>query len=293
MGDDRTDCVCVAGYAFDGTACGACPEGEFKATISDVDQCAMCPHAGADGYTRDSITLAAATETCTECPVNSGVIDHDHTQCYCDASFYDPDGYSSALPTCVACPDGSTSAAGATACIFCPANEVEIDNVCQCVAGYTRVDGTCQPCALGEFKAAPGDGACAPCAEDTYAGLPPATSCSACPLNSDTNGLTGQFRCFCQEGHQPNNTLAADEVLAECFACAAGTFKSAGDNSLCQNCAVDTFSDAPAATACTPCHDFSATRGLEGATFCECVPGYGFNATVESGRRRLLAAVDG
>lgn len=293
VGDDRTDCVCVAGYVFDGTVCSACPEGEFKATISDSDQCAMCPHAGADGYTRDSITLADATETCTECPLNSGVIDHDHTQCYCDASFYDPDAYSSRLPTCVACPDGSTSAAGATECVFCPANEVEIDNVCQCVAGYTRVDGTCQPCALGEFKADAGDGACAPCAEDTYAGLPPATSCTACPANSDTNGLSGQFRCFCQEGHQPNNTLAADEVLSECFACAAGMFKAVGDNSLCQNCAVNTFSDAPAASSCTPCHDFSGTRGLQGATFCECVPGYGFNATAESGRRRLLEAESG
>jgi len=32
------------------SSCGACPEGEFKATISDTEQCAMCPHAGADGF---------------------------------------------------------------------------------------------------------------------------------------------------------------------------------------------------------------------------------------------------
>jgi len=105
VGDNRVACVCSAGYERDAAtlACTHCPEGFFKDAPADEQQCVACPAAGVHGYDRDSITLSSGSTNCTECRENSGVVDNNHTRCFCDAGYeaaVAAGGTTTALPIC-------------------------------------------------------------------------------------------------------------------------------------------------------------------------------------------------
>lgn len=285
VGDDRTSCVCDAGYERVGDTCQACPRGTYKAVVGDSSTCVMCPHAEAVGYLYDTISTEEASVHCTECNPNSGVIAHDHTQCYCDAGYFDYDAPITALSNCtacpagsfkatrgsdacVSCPEGSTSPAAASSCDECRQNEVEVENQCVCDAGFQRVISDCEPCPSGMFKADAGEYSCTACEEDTYSGPAPSTACQPCPSNSDTNGLDTQFRCFCEEGYEPGAVLGENDVLLSCTACDVGSFKSTGGNEVCVSCGNGSTTPSTASTVCECDVGFEGNASLGTCTFC-------------------------
>ena len=297
VGDNRVACVCSAGYERDAAtlACTHCPEGFFKDAPADEQQCVACPAAGVHGYDRDSITLSSGSTNCTECRENSGVVDNNHTRCFCDAGYEAAVAVgdtTTALPICTPCEVGTFNAArsdavcqpcaantyaaavGTLTCTPCPQNESTSDligsSACVCVSGFSRELGVCVACAADTFKSVHGDQACA-----------------LCPDNEGTDTVTGLTACVCSPGYT--------RVEGSCEMCSTGMFKPTFGDQACVPCAENYVAPDAGAQVCSICVNNQQTTG-DDRTLCVCPVGYGSTSSDGSqepgltSRRRLLAA---
>jgi hypothetical protein len=137
--------------------------------------------------------------------------------------------------TCLTCPAGQTSLAGATTCAD-PG----------CGAGYTGPIGSCTACNTGTYKATIGSETCTTCAANTNS--PSASSAAtACTCNIGYEGPSGG-PCTASIGCPAGNTPSG----GGCVPCNYGTYKPASGSEACTNCAAGQKSNL-GATACTAC----------------------------------------
>ena len=122
------------------------------------------------------------------------------------------------------------------------------------IAGYssTGVEGSCAPCAVGQFKNISGNGPCFNCEVDSVSVL----------------GASAASECKCKEGY------SATIGEGSCAPCAEGKFKSTVGSEACEDCAEDETSPAGSASAlsclrrCQP-----GTSGPNGGPCISCLPG--------------------
>ena len=232
--DAITDCTCNIGYTGgDGQACAACELGKFKDVTGDA-ACESCAE--------NTFANATASTVCFDCmPASTSPVESDHVDdCVCDVGHARIG--SELQPECSSCAPGKFAGAsgcenctggtysneyGLTACLTCPDNSASyitphVD--CQCDAGY-KCNGDQQTCP---------DGDCIPCAQNTFADTPGYRSaCSPCQTHSQSlEASDHQDDCQCSAAYYE----ASDHV---CEPCAAGTFSSTLDASICTVCAGD------------------------------------------------------
>jgi len=122
------------------------------------------------------------------------------------------------------------------------------------IAGYsaTGVQGSCAPCAVGQFKNISGNGPCFNCEVHSVSVL----------------GASAASECKCKEGY------SATRGEGSCAPCAVGKFKSTVGSEACEQCAADETSPAGSASAsscsrrCQP-----GTSGPDGGPCIPCLPG--------------------
>ena len=229
-----TACICNPGWTGTNDDCLACVAGKYK-LMNGSAACTLCapgkysevPNASTDtcsdcaagSYSEDSRMV------CVRCPANSDlpVAGVSLSACRCNAGWTGTNGACSACVagkykrmngsaactycaagkysvivnattnTCSDCAAGLLSEDNRSVCVSCPANSISADNMtkksCKCNAGYTGQDGdTCARCGSGTYKVQSGS-----------------ASCIDCPSDSIFPAL------FVMS-------------LAECYACAAGTY---------------------------------------------------------------------
>lgn len=199
-----TDCLCDAGFAWDGEQCVACPAGQFKALPDDDPdnrlaprfQCKDCP----DGTFFDETGAVA----CKPCGVNekSDLPRDAQATCMCRPGF-------GGLP-CILCAHGSYNPGNVLAdthleCTACPThkNTSSLGNTgpeaCSCVPGT----GTADTAALAE---------CAPCPDGRYApggSNIPCFSCGFGTISEPDSGASNFDHCQC------NHELGLREVSGD------------------------------------------------------------------------------
>ena len=230
-------CVqCSAGYYSTGgvNSCTACAAGKYSA--AGASSCSNC---AAGTY---STGAASSCTTCTSgyyCPGNSNRI---------------------------ACPDGYTSGAGASAQANCyisvpPGKYLTTEgstSIGTCTAGTYKGGHTvnfgskssCNACLKNSYSAA-GASVCTTCSVGTYTTDTGSTSCISCPAGS-----------YCPAGANPQSCPAGQYSpmnSASCSECGAGTYNSGTGNTGCSTC--------PAGYRCTG-----------GANISQCPAGYYSNA---------------
>ena len=281
----------------DGDAdCGACPPGYFRNASAASEACEACPPGAATAG-----AASASAEDCAPCE----------------------EGAYSALAAegifCRACMPHANTSRGALALAGALARTLA---ACECDAGYFRATSpgaaatlaaigagfsgyalealegnvTCEACAGGKFKAAPGNEACTPCPAGTGGGEPaargadacapcragthsrllagaqgPVFGCVACPAHSaSAAGSTAPENCTCDSGFAFAGTGEA------CEPCAAGWFRAAGPGTQpCARCARGSYA-LGAASACGACppNTTTAEEGAPSASACVCERGF-------------------
>lgn len=232
--DQITDCTCNIGYTgADGTICTACEFGKFKDVTGDA-ACESCAE--------NTFANATASTVCFDCmPASTSPIESDHVDdCVCDAGHVRVG--TELEPECSSCAPGKFAGAsgcenctggtysneyGMTACLTCPDNSASYiapHVSCQCDVGY-KCNGGLVTCPSGD---------CIPCDTNTFADTPGYRSaCSACQNHSQSlEASDHQDDCQCSAAYYE----ASDHV---CEPCAAGTFSSTLDATICTVCAGD------------------------------------------------------
>eukprot|EP00854_Cymbomonas_tetramitiformis_P000493 gene493-885_t len=176
-------------YSLEGaTACSACP-----AHSSDLSRVGcLCDR----GYFRQA---SGSSFTCTACVAGnySGVL--DATACErCPAGTFSTTTASTSEANCAACPAGSISSAGASACTSCPASATDNGRIsCSCEPGTRRVGGdtsgeySCEACPTGTYSADWDSSSCQLCPAGTYSANTSTASrdgCGLCPEGSFSSG---------------------------------------------------------------------------------------------------------
>eukprot|EP00808_Paulinella_micropora_P020578 g61239.t1 len=157
------------------------------------------------------------------------------------------------LQACLACPQGSISAAQATSCT-------------QCAAGYVQPEvgkDFCSPCEPGKAKIDTGAGLCIEC-EPGKISASAQPSCTKCPAGFIPDNLHrsclpcgpgffspvgGAFECTkCPAGFYSNVTNAT-----QCTGCELGRYQSQPQQTQCQPCPVKTFTDVIGTVTCGQC----------------------------------------
>ncbi|KAK7249167.1 calcium ion binding protein [Aureococcus anophagefferens] len=203
--------ACAAGYYTAGGAaeCSSCAAGTYAPTTG-YGSCLACP---AGSY------AAAAAASCAACPAGTyssagaascsscaagllrGAARRVVLELRCAARTYAPStGYGS----CLACPAGHSSHAGATSCYSCAAGT------------YAAAEGSasCADCAAGSPPGRrDGQASCAACAAGSYAGASGATACAACAAG--TSSSAGAIACARAAG---TYSLAGSPACATCGA---------------------------------------------------------------------------
>ena len=168
----------------------------------------------------------------------------------------------------VACPPGSWSAAGASACTACVLGTYASDyfrTTCfscvaplsTCLIGSASCDATCTTCVAGKFgplgsgcgPCAAGGTTCEACQAGKYAPTTSATVCLTCATG--TTCAAGQSAC----GFGCNNAgyTGADSLCTGCPACAAGKFKATRGTMGCTDCAGGKYLTITGGSACVSC----------------------------------------
>lgn len=260
--NEFSDCLCAAGFFFNGTACEKCGVGTAKATINNIPSCTDC-------LTNENSWNADGTQLIT------GVV-----QCTCDPGFFRVESTCQmCLPgtvkdvggdqACSPCLEGTyQDEHGKTACKTCQANSASTPKLhrCTCNAGFENFNGThynsdgvlCQPCVDGQtFKSVNSPEKCAPCTELCATGLRfealcnPTTdlTCQDCQdSNSDIPYQSLLEFCFCDAGYEFNGEV--------CVPCQAGEARADIDNNtiMCVDCvAGQTFTSQAAQSHCSSC----------------------------------------
>ena len=291
--NEKTDCTCNAGSTGpDGGTCSECIAGKYKIATGD----ALCTKCTAGHY---STKVGAVSNECQQCGVYSDapVASDEQTDCTCNAGATGPDG-----GVCALCETGKYKiATGIAACTICVSGkystvEGSTSNTCQqcginsnspegsnqrtdciCNIGSTGPDGGgCDLCVIGTHKDGRGTAPCQNCFAGTYSVTLGATTASVC-INcvvgtfSGTLGANGATSCAaCALGtstqHNDARTLQSD-----CIECLPGTYAEKPEgNAQCDLCAVDTFSNVPAAVSRSTCSMCSATQvSIAGSTECK------------------------
>ena len=152
-------------------------------------------------------------------------------------------GYSLWTDDKCTCSNGYTYSNSAKRCSACPAGK------------YKGSSTFCSSCARGEYSLA-GAQHCSDCEIGKYSNDLAAPTCSACPANSTTEQTGNRYQsgCVCNPGYVGPNG-------GPCTACAAGKYRSEGDND-CVDCEAGKYSGAPGATnesTCELCPSFSSS----------------------------------
>lgn len=242
------------GSSLNSAACMPCPAGLSECTSSTQPECRP-------GYYRH-----AATNVCIACAPGSA---NFYTGAWSDQS-------------CVACPAGLVSAAGADLCTgACPIGTGVIGTsptpqAClPCTDGKAVCGssvGSSNLCAAGFFAQG---GGCAPCVGGTASSTVGATSPSTCQVCAATLvSPAGAAACqaTCPVGFTINGTMGSS-----CVGCQAGTFKNDDRSNTCVPCPAGTYSRVVGATACTRCSSVGAlTMSPAGAAQCalQCPAGH-------------------
>jgi len=177
---------------------------------------------------------------------------------------------------CQSCLSNSFSSAASTSA-----------EACVCNAGYTGPDGqTCVSCAPGKYKTLPGAAACTDCAAGKFSATAAAavsSVCNTCLVHSQSDA--GSVVCQCNAG-------ASGVDSNTCILCAAGKYKAARGQALCDNCPTATYlpsagavsidacqscptasSAAAASVEITDCTCNAGATGLDGENCVSCVAG--------------------
>ena len=183
------DCLCRAGYAWDGAACVACEPGFFKAS-DDVSPLARPPcEACVSPFFSDQYGSIA----CTECDLNmhSEAPRDSAAACECNAGF--------GGEPCTVCFWGTFSAGGLPLdqhreCLPCPDGKTTVANASSSIS-----DCVCSP---GHGTASPDNAsaACSPCGNSYYATGFINTACAHCGFGGVTfpeQGATTFDACMC------------------------------------------------------------------------------------------------
>jgi len=192
-------CLCVQGYAADGSAldtCVECAKGKYKA--------------------------ASANAACTDCPGGSTTLAakaFDVSLCVADAGFHKVSGAFQACPVgsfkpqegdaaCTPCPTHSTTpAAGAVAssqCVCVAPKYQAHDSACGCAPGFFYVGASqaCEPCPAGSF-----------CLGTQAGGALATTAATPCPANTDSDaGAVSMAACACRPGYAGAITTTANNA---------------------------------------------------------------------------------
>jgi hypothetical protein len=183
----------------------------------------------------------------------------DNNICTCAA------GWTAIGGTCVMCAAGLFKPRpGFAACTACPAHMTSFEGSvelgeCLCAAGYTPAAGVCVPCATTTYKPFVGNNSCVSCPAITHTVSSGAIDiddclcdsgwtltddgCVACPEHHFSNPLTAGSCWPCT----PDSGSGAQASLCQCnagyaregsacAACVAGTYKTARDESMCEQC---------------------------------------------------------
>ena len=192
---------------------------------------------------------------------------------------------------CRSCPLGSSIAEGATtatdsdSCV-CGANAVMNSNSdrCECLAGYggdATVAGTgCGACGVSAYKGGVANTACQQCPlgatiSDGILNATDFDSCT-CPLHSTLNSDMG--RCECLAGYGGDAT----KPQVGCSVCGTKAFKGAVGNTQCTSCPLGSSiaEGATTATDSDSCVCGANAVMNSNSDRCECLAGYGGDATV-------------
>ena len=211
----QTDCLCDAGYYFEGfySACGECPENTYKDFVSviqsDESECASCP-------ANTSSPLASTNVL----------------ECTCLAGFEAAsDGVA-----CAPCQPGTNkSSVGAGFCVDCPAHTFadalatlqctdcitestsppgseSIDD-CVCNPGNARIQmpegPQCLGCSPGQYA---GVDACLNCTDGTFSTEYGATECQSCPVNA-SSVESPHVECQCKKGYKCSGVECAEPAV--------------------------------------------------------------------------------
>ncbi len=299
-GVGNTYCTCAAGYYFNlSSMCVACEDGTTSTastTASKVISCSSC----SDGQQSSSSTAhlcvacgpgtysistsTAGLTSCTACPTGTSNSGSGNTYCTCAAGKY----FSSLGGSCVACPDGSISAASTTiseltlctpcaqgtyndvtlghvTCASCPvgtSNSGTGNTFCTCNAGnYFGTSGTCVTCPDGTTSAA-------------STTVSPITSCAACTPGEESNSATSHQCVLC--AINTYNTVALG--LASCVTCPAGTYNTGTGNTFCTCDAGNYFDATGACVACPVRASSAASTTAAPVTVCDCPTGQVLNS---------------
>ena len=235
------ECLCSAGYEdnsdgnSDSNPCLQCAIDTWKSTIGSGTKggidCTPC----AVGEGTDN-ALGSTSETACEC--RPGYFMSTESSCQlCPINTFKTI-FSDEIEPCTNCATG-TGTNGATGSTN--------SNACStCIAGYTKVNGTCTECSADTYKISNGDQGCTPC-ED----------------NRSTGGTSG-------------GTSAAS-----CNTCSPGFFDNGTMFLSCTPCEDNTYKSSMGIESCTPCPSDKTTVGnrinypiLDSANACVCMAGW-------------------
>ena len=122
---------------------------------------------------------------------------------------------------CSACPPGSASVAGATACDACG-------------VGFFSVGGVeCSACPPGSFGSEVQQSVCQACAVGHFAGDRAQTACSGCTAGTVTPDKNSSGCAQCVPGR-----FAGNDSMTSCELCTEGSFSESWGNAVCRECSV-------------------------------------------------------
>jgi hypothetical protein len=158
--------------------------------------------------------------------------------------------------SCVACPVGSSSDAGATAC-----------TAFVCPAGSYYVSMTVIPCPPGTYSTEVYATACTQCKQGTYSTATMATlksTCAQCPAGTYAS-QSAAFNCSRCASGKYSSTLGGSAIDA-CKHCPAGTYAGVTGADACTLCPANSFCSP---TRAIPCPD-NSTSPAWSTTYLNC-----------------------
>lgn len=272
---DHSQCVCEAGFGFYNFGCERCPPGFVKPVIGDL----ACVECGVNEYAVNGTTClpcaqhAEARPGSARCTCAPPYVLQEHACGLCAANHFWM-GAAGAAGACVACPASASNqpsagmALGSAACRCAPGHHAAPWNV----SGVLR----CEACGAGEYER---DGACVECPANAWA---PSRSASvlACVCNAlpGTNATTNAT-CHAMRVDRTCAGVCASTPPA-CVACEPGHYKPApstpGNAERCQACAEGHYQPAPAALFCEQCpvNEWHTALAATARAQCLCVGGW-------------------
>ena len=300
----QQSCLCAPGYFQDSThTCSVCPVGYYKNVYSN-DACLPCGlgmYADSTGMTTckmcagDAQTTNIGKTNGTDCLCNAGYTGLGSANCSpcaagkyktalggqtcidCAVGYYSP-VTALAAPTCVLCPDYSTTVATGS------------DAVSKCVCGVGFFDDNrtvqqagsalnCVPCPRGKFRQDLTSAECLPCPVGTYSSVNHTADGSVFLCIPCLAGMTTQYTgsmdvtdCMCGFGYYSKDLT--DPL--DCLPCAPGSYSDMLGPYPCDLCSMETYAASSASSVCTSCQTGSITlqEGSNSSGSCLCDKGY-------------------